>query len=85
MSDGNEDDAWFAPKRLGYGAGLPITWQGWVLIIGFCTSMAAAGVLLVPKHTGIFIVIAIAGAIALNIVAAQHTKGGWKWRWGGED
>ncbi len=26
---------WFAPKRYGYGAGLPIAWQGWVLTIGY--------------------------------------------------
>ena len=32
MSDGPE---WFAPKRYGYGAGLPISWQGWALTIGF--------------------------------------------------
>ncbi len=24
--------AWFAPKRYGYGAGLPIAWQGWAAI-----------------------------------------------------
>lgn len=23
-----EDGDWFAPKRFGYGAGLPIAWQG---------------------------------------------------------
>lgn len=32
MSDGPE---WFAPKRYGYGAGLPISWHGWALTIGF--------------------------------------------------
>ena len=32
MSDGPE---WFAPKRYGYGAGLPITWQGWALTVVF--------------------------------------------------
>ena len=24
--------AWFAAKRFGYGAGLPIAWQGWVAL-----------------------------------------------------
>ena len=24
-----DDKPWFAPKRFGYGAGLPIAWQGW--------------------------------------------------------
>ena len=23
--------SWFAPKRYGYGAGAPISWQGWAL------------------------------------------------------
>ena len=32
MSDGPE---WFAPKRYGYGAGLPISWQGWAITLGF--------------------------------------------------
>jgi len=32
MSDGPE---WFAPKRFGYGAGLPISWQGWTLTAAF--------------------------------------------------
>jgi hypothetical protein len=32
MSDGPE---WFAPKRFGVGPGVPISWQGWALTIGF--------------------------------------------------
>jgi hypothetical protein len=36
MSDGD----WFAPKRFGYGAGPPIAWQGWALILGFCAILA---------------------------------------------
>ena len=24
-----DDSEWFAPKRYGIGAGLPISWQGW--------------------------------------------------------
>jgi hypothetical protein len=41
--------------------------------------------LLVPRHhVGIFILIAAVGALALNVIAAQHTRGGWKWRWGGD-
>jgi hypothetical protein len=42
MDDGPE---WFAPKRYGYGAGLPISWQGWALTIAFlayATEIASA-------------------------------------------
>ena len=26
----DDEDYWFAPKRYGYGTGLPISWQGWL-------------------------------------------------------
>ena len=29
----SDDPQWFAPKKYGYGAGLPISWQGWALTI----------------------------------------------------
>ena len=35
MTDQNNDAAWFAQKRFGYGAGLPLTWQGWALLGGY--------------------------------------------------
>ena len=28
----NDDKAWFRPKSFGYGSGLLIAWQGWVLL-----------------------------------------------------
>lgn len=30
---------WFARKRFGYGAGLPLTWQGWALLVGFLAAV----------------------------------------------
>ena len=33
MSDDGPE--WFAPKRYGYGSGLPISWQGWAITIAF--------------------------------------------------
>ena len=37
MTDGPE---WFAPKRYGYGAGLPISWQGWAIAVVFLALVA---------------------------------------------
>ena len=31
----NERPEWFGPKTYGYGSGLPIRWQGWLLLLGF--------------------------------------------------
>lgn len=80
MSNGD----WFAPKRFGYGAGLPIAWQGWALILGFTATVLAAGLLLAPRHPALFAVLVIVMTIPLIVISAQHTRGGWKWRWGGD-
>ena len=39
-----EDEAWFPAKRYGYGWGLPIRWQGWVVSVLYFGVVIAAGV-----------------------------------------
>ena len=41
-----DDRPWFRPKKRGYGAGLPIAWQGWALLlahIALITGIAMLG------------------------------------------
>lgn len=65
--------AWFAPKRFGYGAGLPLAWQGWALV----GALVAVVVLSVAELTG---PATIAIALALFAAVARKTEGGWRWR-----
>lgn len=75
---------WFAPKRFGYGASLPTTWQGWAVYIGYI----AAVLLVVAFPTDLQLHIAgqvaavVVLTIALLIVTRAKTDGGWRWRWG---
>lgn len=78
------DHDWFAPKRIGYGAGLPIAWQGWALLIGYVVLIAAASFLLPYTMIGYFSIVAMLTA-AFIVIAARTTRGGWRWRSGGED
>jgi hypothetical protein len=81
MSDGPE---WFAPKRYGYGAGLPITWQGWALTAVFMA--VSIGLAIAFATRPIVLVAAITPLIILFVVIAYRTtRGGWRWRWGGEE
>jgi hypothetical protein len=81
MNDGPE---WFAPKRYGIGAGLPIRWQGWAITILFLAY--AFAVSLWFKDDKLVTVTLMAPAIVLFLtVVAKTTRGGWRWRWGGED
>ena len=81
MSDGPE---WFAPKRYGYGSGMPIAWQGWVLMAAFFA--IAAGATAVFAQRPLILASILAPAIAIQlVVTARTTRGGWRWRWGDPD
>jgi hypothetical protein len=81
MSDGPE---WFAPKRYGYGAGMPISWQGWALTLGFVllTILLAIGL---EKRPIQLLAAVIPLSLAFVVISARTTRGGWRWRWGQED
>ena len=82
MSD--DDEAWFAPKRYGYGSGLPIAWQGWAALLAYLAAIVAAFFLIRYSWTAwAAVVVATTGAFV--IVCAQKTRGGWHWRWGRRD
>lgn len=81
MSDGPE---WFAPKRYGYGSGLPITWQGWAVMIGFVAVAILVSVALRDRPLQLVATI-IPLTVILLVICARTTRGGWRWRWGEED
>ena len=83
-----EEGKWFAPKRYGYGAGLPIAWQGWVLLGSFIALICGVGALsnLEPRFgPAIAFAVILPATISLIIIAKRRTRGGWRWRWGGDD
>ena len=81
MSDGPE---WFAPKRYGYGAGMPISWQGWALTLGF-TAAAVGLALALRRHPLQLAAIAVPLFTLFTVITARTTRGGWRWRWGDKD
>ena len=79
-----DEPAWFAPKRFGYGAGLPISWQGWVLTIGYIAVCVVVAMVFAQKPL-ILVAVLVPLTVALMVIAARTTRGGWRWRWGSED
>ena len=74
---------WFAPKRRGFGAGLPIAWQGWAVLAAFCIIVGIALAIFGPDDLRALSIVlpAIAG---LTIIIARTIKGGMRWRWEGD-
>jgi hypothetical protein len=80
----SDDPDWFAPKRYGWGSGLPIKWQGWVLLVGYMLLLGIAAFVIRGNRIGFASVAVILTAI-FSVIAARTTKGGWRWRWGEEE
>lgn len=80
----DDNGIWFEPKRFGYGAGLPIAWQGWALLGGFVAAVIGLSAV-APRHPHLFIALIVVPLLAFLPLCAAHTRGGWRWRWGEED
>jgi hypothetical protein len=80
----NDDSEWFAPKRYGYGAGLPISWQGWALTLTFVAIAAASAAVFGDKALSLFATM-IPVTVVFLVICARTTRGGWRWRWGDND
>jgi len=80
----DERPQWFAPKRYGYGAGFPISRQGWLLLGGYVAIVIAAGALLEGSRLAQGAIV-IPATVLLVIACARTTRGGWRWRWGEKD
>ena len=81
MSDGPE---WFAPKRYGFGSGLPIRWQGWALVAAFLAVCLAVRETFRDNRL-VTLAIMVPVAATFVVVVARTTRGGWRWRWGEDD
>jgi hypothetical protein len=81
MGEGPE---WFAAKRYGFGAGLPIRWQGWAVLMAFIVIVAAVAYFFGDRPLALAGVI-VPLSLALVVITARTTRGGWRWRWGEDD
>ena len=73
---------WFPAKRYGWGWGLPVAWQGWVVLAVFAALVAAGAVFVLPSR-GQFAFVGYVIVLCLALTAVCWLKGERpKWRWG---
>ena len=80
----SDEPEWFAPKRYGFGSGLPISWQGWAITILYVATVLGLTVWLKDRPPQLLAAIALP-TVAFIFICARTTRGGFRWRWGGED
>ncbi len=81
---------WFRAKKYGYGWGLPVTWQGWVVLLGYL-GFILYDFFRIDKHAHSasdtlrpFIIHVILTTLIL-LVIAYLTGEKPKWRWGNKE
>jgi hypothetical protein len=73
---------WFRAKRYGWGWGLPLTWQGWAVLLAFVALLALGGVLFSPAVSPIRYALYV-GVLCTALTGVCYAKGEPpKWRWG---
>ncbi len=86
-----DEDIWFAPKRYGYGSGLPLRREGWIALLAYAAGMIVLALASGPvARAGPALLAITFGAMAIltlwfGRLCARHTRGGWRWRWGKEE
>ena len=73
---------WFRARRYGYGWGLPLTWQGWVVFVAYLLLLVAGCYLFPPSQdrAGFVAYIVVLTAVWCAICYAKGEP--LKWRWG---
>lgn len=75
---------WFRAKRFGWGWGLPLTWQGWLVLAIFLVMVAAGATLIQPRiHLSLFVIYVAILSGALMVVCWIKGEPP-RWRWGGD-
>ena len=81
----NKPDFWFPAKTYGWGWGIPCTWQGWAVFIGYIVGITLTAFLANPVDHPVLYYITC-GVLTLVLIAICWLKGEKAaWRWGKND
>ena len=73
---------WFPAKTYGWGWGLPITWQGWLVFLSALALFACGAFLFPPQDSLARYIIYEAAIVAVLIFICQMKGEPTTWRWG---
>ena len=73
---------WFPAKRYGWGWGVPATWEGWLVLLGYFGALAWGAAHYLPQRENDgFLLFTFAVTVALVLVC-YLTGEPPRWRWG---
>lgn len=79
-----EDQYWFPAKRYGWGWGLPIRWQGWVVLVTYIATLLLSVFMFPPGREMSLFLAAVAVCTVVFAAMCWITGEPPRWRWGNE-
>jgi len=73
---------WFKAKRLGWGWGAALTWQGWLAYVAYAVAVLACALLLPPARSPAIFALAVVGATAALLAVCWRKGERPRWRAG---
>ena len=76
---------WFPSKRYGWGWGLPVRWQGWVVFVAYA-ALLYGGIYYFKSERAalsLFVYVLVLTAVLIAVVALKGERP-LRWRWGKE-
>jgi hypothetical protein len=80
-----KNEIWFPAKRYGWGWGLPVRWQGWVVLTAYVGLLTLTVSLPALRSQPGTCAAGIGGLSGLLILVCWLKGERPKWRWGGKD
>jgi hypothetical protein len=75
---------WFPAKRYGWGWGLPVVWQGWLVMAIFAGLLVVGAVFVLPSNGPVAFVIHSTLVSAVLVIICWAKGEPPRWRWGGK-
>jgi hypothetical protein len=73
---------WFPAKRYGWGWGLPVTWQGWIVLLVWFAALMAGVTLRFAPHLhpiGFVLFLLLMTTVLMAICYAKGEPPRWRW------
>ena len=78
----NERQYWFRAKTYGWGWGLPLNWQGWVVYSAFLLLVMVGAFILLPIYGPPIFLAYIVSLVVIQCGICWLTGEPPRWRWG---
>ena len=76
-------EIWFPARSYGWGWGVPVTWQGWLVVAAYLFLVMVGTAILPREHIAMYLIyVAILTAGLGTVCWLKGEKPGW--RWGGK-